>query len=302
MLALFIFMSLQLKSPCKINLLLNILGKRSDGFHELETIMQPVPFHDRLSFVLKGKGIQFTCSDPSLPTDSKNLVYQAAAAFFRRFNIPEGVQIHLEKNIPPAAGLGGGSGNAAITLVGLNQLFGFPASSQDLFQIAAGLGSDIPFFLQESPALATGRGEKIESVEFFPALRGVYILLVHPGFGISTPWSYQQLSRFPEALNGKAGRASNLISLLQSGDLKCAATQFYNSLEAPALNKYPLLVVIQDFFRENGATVALMSGSGSAIFALLPDHFSAEKLRGKFRAAFGEEFWTRVVPLSEKSA
>ena len=294
-------MSFELNSPCKINLLLNILGRRPDGFHELETVMHPVPLHDRLSFRFGGQGIQLTCSDPSLPTDSKNLVYRAAERFFRRFGIPESVQIHLEKSIPHAAGLGGGSGNAATTLLGINQLFDSPATPQDLFEIAAALGSDIPFFLQRRPALATGRGEAIQSLDFFPALRGFYILLVHPGFGISTPWSYQQLARYPDALNGSPGRAQRLISLLQYDDPVKAAGEFYNSLEAPALNKYPLLAVIQEFCRENGAPVALMSGSGSATFALMRDQKSCEALREQFAAKFGTKFWARVVPISEEA-
>jgi len=292
-------MPLELKSPCKVNLLLNILGKRSDGFHELETVMHPVPLHDHLSFRKAVRGIQLTCSDPSLPTDARNLVYRAAEKFLERTGLSDGVQIHLEKHIPHAAGLGGGSGDAATTLLGLNQLFASPATPQSLLEIASALGSDIPFFLQNRPALATGRGEKIESLEFFPALRGWHILLIHPGFGISTPWSYQQLARFPDALNGRPGRAQKLISLLQTGSPADAAREFYNSMEAPALGKYPLLGIIQDFLRENGAAVALMSGSGSATFALTPDRTTGEELREKFVARFGATFWTKVVPMSE---
>ena len=292
-------MSLELESPCKINLLLNILGKRPDGFHEIETVMHPVPWHDILNFRRGGQGIQLTCSDPTLPTDSKNLVYRAAEEFFKRTGISEDVQIHLEKKIPHAAGLGGGSGNAATTLLGLNQLFGSPAQPQALREISALLGSDISFFLQNRPALATGRGEKIDPLDFFPALRGFHILLVHPGFGISTPWSYQQLSRFPQALHGKPGRAGKLISLLQTSELKNAAREFYNSLEAPALRKFPLLALIQEFLRENGAAIALMSGSGSATFALIQGEELAEELREQFKIKFGPNFWTAVVPMAE---
>ncbi|MEO5803153.1 MAG: 4-(cytidine 5'-diphospho)-2-C-methyl-D-erythritol kinase [Verrucomicrobiota bacterium] len=292
-------MALELKSHCKVNFLLNILGKRPDGFHELETLMHPVPLHDVLKFERGGSGIQLTCSDPTLPTDSTNLVYRAADAFLKEAKISEGVQIHLEKKIPMAAGLGGGSGNAATTLRGLNEIFGSPASQNQLAEIAAALGSDIPFFLQDQPALATGRGQKISPLNFFPALRGHYILLVHPGFGISTPWAYQQLARFPAALNGKPGRAEKLSSFLQYGDLSVAACEFYNSLEAPALYKYPLLALFQEFFRENGAAVALMSGSGSATFGLIRGQQSAESLLEKFKIKFGAKFWTTIAPLSE---
>ena len=163
-------MRLEKKSPCKVNLLLNILGRRADGFHELETVMQPVNLFDELIFERGGKGIQLTCSENNLPADSKNLVHRAAAVFLSAAQISAGVKIHLEKKIPLAAGLGGGSGNAATTLLALNELFGRPLAAEKLFEIAAALGSDIPFFLQNKPALATGRGEKIQPIEPFPAL------------------------------------------------------------------------------------------------------------------------------------
>ena len=125
--------------------------------------------------------------------------------FWRRRRIRDGVRLELRKNIPLAAGLGGGSGNAATTLLGLNELFGEPLSPDQLRPIAAALGSDVPFFLQDKPALATGRGEQIQPLGAFPALSGAAFLLIHPGFGIATAWAYQRLARFPAALNGRAG-------------------------------------------------------------------------------------------------
>src|SRR2546423_207492 len=204
-------MTLEKQSFCKVNLLLNILGRRADGFHELETVMHPVNLSDTLSFSRKPRSIELTCNDPGLPADSTNLVHRAAAAFFAQTRISEGVAIHLDKRIPMAAGLGGGSGNAATTLLAMNELFDLPLKPDELHQIAAAIGSDIPFFLQSRPALATGRGEKIQPLNFFPALRGTAFILMHPGFGISTAWAYQQLGRFPEALNGKGGRAEKLV-------------------------------------------------------------------------------------------
>lgn len=285
------------KSPCKVNLLLNILGKRPDGFHEVENIMHPVNVFDELSFERGGSGIQLSCSDPTLPVDSQNLVYRAAALFFDAAKIKDGVRIHLEKKVPMAAGLGGGSADAATTLLMLNKLFEGPLSQEQLIALAAPLGSDIPFFLQKGPALGTGRGEKISPLAPFNALRGTSILLVHPGFGISTPWAYQQLVNFPEALHGKPGRAQKLISLIQTGTLEAAAKEFYNSLEAPALHKYPLLALFQEFFREQGALAAMMSGSGSASFALTGSQRAAETLLEKFKAKFGDKFWTTAVPI-----
>ncbi len=283
-------------SPCKVNLLLNILGKRADGFHALETVLQPVPVFDRLHLSRGGRGVELTSSEPDLPTDSRNLVYRAATAFLQAAKVQEGVRLHLEKRIPLAAGLGGGSGNAATTLLGLNELFGAPLSPEDLQHLAVLLGSDVPFFLQNQPALATGRGDQIQPLGSFPALRGAAFLLIHPGFGIATSWAYQHLARFPAALNGRPGRARKLISLLQTGDLKAAGAEFYNSLEAPALEKYPILALFQEFLRAHGAAATLMSGSGSTTFAVLESQAAAEELAEQFKAKFGQTNWMTVVP------
>jgi 4-diphosphocytidyl-2-C-methyl-D-erythritol kinase len=289
-------MALEKNSPCKVNLLLNILGRRPDDFHELETVMHPVDLCDRLSFERGGLGVTLTCNDARLPVDFGNLVHRAATGFLEAARINDGVRIHLEKRIPLAAGLGGGSGNAATTLLGLNELFGQPLPPDRLPELAAALGSDVPFFLQTKPALATGRGEKVQSLDSFPALRGAVFLLVHPGFGISTAWAYQNLARFPAALNGQPGRAQKLVSMLQAGNLPAAGKAFYNSLEAPALEKYPLLGLFQEFLRSHGAAAALMSGSGSTTFAVVQGRKPAETLAEKFKGKFGETCWTAIVP------
>jgi 4-diphosphocytidyl-2-C-methyl-D-erythritol kinase len=292
-------MTLEKASPCKVNLLLNILGKRADGFHELETVMHPVQVFDRIDFARAAQGIELTCSESSLPVDASNLVYRAAERFLEAAHIRDGVRLHLEKRIPLAAGLGGGSGNAATTLTGLNELFGGPLPPGQLESMAASLGSDVPFFLQSQPALATGRGEKIQPLDSFPALRGSAFLLVHPGFGIATAWAYQQLQRFPAALHGRPGRAQGLISRLQAGDLKAAGAEFFNSLEAPALEKYPLLALFQEFLRAHGAAATLMSGSGSTTFAVVPSLAAAEALAEEFKARFGPTNWIAVVPVAQ---
>jgi 4-diphosphocytidyl-2-C-methyl-D-erythritol kinase len=281
-------------SCCKVNLLLNILGKRPDGYHELETVMHPVDFCDRLDFERGGTEIRLSCSDSRLPVNSKNLVYRAAALFLQSAGAGDGVQIHLHKQIPIAAGLGGGSGNAAATLLALNELFGHPLESANLAELAASLGSDIPFFLQNNPALGTGRGEAITPLNYFDSWRGTFLVLVYPGFGISTPWAYGELAKFPAALNGKPGRAQRLVSALQT-NLETGVGEFYNSLEAPALQKYPLLALYQENLRENGAVGALMSGSGSTTFAVARSKTDAENLVEKLKSKFGANLWTAMV-------
>ena len=291
-------MSLTKLSPCKVNLILNILGRRADGYHELETIMQPIRFCDELTFARAAAGLELSCSDPTLPVDGHNLVHRAATSFLTAAGIHDGVNIHLAKKIPLAAGLGGGSGNAATTLVALNELFNQPLAVSKLNELAASLGSDVPFFLQDRPALATGRGEKIQPLAAFPALRGRAFLLIHPGFGISTAWAYQALAKFPAALKGKAGRAQELISNLQTNNWPAVADDFYNSLEAPALGKYPVLALFQKFLRAHGALAALMSGSGSTTFAIMENVNAAETQAEKFKARFGKNCWLAVVPIS----
>ena len=290
-------MRLEIKSPCKVNLLLNILGRRADGFHELETVLHPVKVWDQLTLARGGHGVELSCSDEKLPTDSQNLVHRAATTFLAAAKIGEGVTIHLEKKIPLAAGLGGGSGNAATTLLALNELFHQPLAPTKLGELAASLGSDVPFFLQNKPALATGRGEKIQELDFFPALHDKAFLLIHPGFGVSTAWAYQALGRHPAALNGRPGRARELISSLQTGHGPAVADGFYNSLEAPVLEKYPVLALFQDFLRAHGALAALMSGSGSTTFAIVENVAAGETLVEQFKAKFGDTAWMAVVSI-----
>ena len=256
---------------------LNILGRRPDGFHELETLLQPVPCFDYLSLEDAGSGIELTCSQPGLPVDSSNLIHRATTAFVEASGVQSGIRIHLE--------------------LGLNRIFGHPLAPDRLAVLAATLGSDVPFFLQSHPALCTGRGEQVAPLDSLPALRGVSLLLIHPGFGIPTPWAYQQLGRFPDALNGRPGRAARLIEQLKKGDLGAAAGEFYNSLEIPALEKYPILAIYQQFLRDSGATAALMSGSGSTTFALLRDAATAEGVRQQFLKKFGASCWTAVATL-----
>ena len=287
---------LRLESPCKINLLLNILGRRQDGYHELETLFHPVPLTDVLTFSQTGSGLAMTCSVPGLPCDETNLVVKAARAFFREVpQVDQGIHIHLEKRIPLAAGLGGGSGNAAYTLRGLNEIFGRPLDSTALHRLAAGLGSDVNFFLESGPALATGRGENTVALAPFSALKGCAIFLFHPGFGVATAWAFKALAEYPEALQGRVGRAAEVAEAFQSGDLDAAGRQLYNSLEAPVLVKYPILKLYQQFLRENGAIGALMSGSGSTTFGLFKSRAAAEAVIPAFREDFGDEGWLQVA-------
>lgn len=296
LLALF-FVKIVHQCPCKINLLLNILEKRPDGFHELETVMYPLPLFDTLELSLGDKGIELLCDHPELETAKDNLVHRAAVRFFTKTGLKANVRISLQKRIPLAAGLGGGSSNAAHTLLALNELFGQPLTQEELTVEAAFLGSDVPFFLADTPALGFGRGERIERLSWFPSLQGSFIILVHPGFGVSTAWAYRNLTRFPEALNGIPGRAARCAEALKTAPLADAVLEFYNSLEAPVLEKYPILALFQEFFRETGALASRMSGSGSVTYAIVNEESRAREIVAQFESKFGNTAWKTVIPL-----
>ena len=289
-------MKLSHKSHCKINLLLNVVGQRTDGFHELEMLMLPVPIFDRLDFELLGHGIELTCNQPGIPTDSSNLVCQAAESFAAKAGVTGGVRVHLEKSIPAEGGLGGGSSNAAATLLALNKLHDQPLGQATLHELAAELGSDVPFFMQSQAAVAKGRGEIIEPVAPLEALDGKSLLLVRPGFGVPTPWAYHGLAKFPDAANRPLGQAHELAKRLANGSLAEAGT-FYNSLEAPVFDKFPLLNLIKQHALANGAEAALLCGSGSTVFVICPDAATAQSLGQAIKSKFGQQSFVQTVPL-----
>lgn len=284
-------------SPCKVNFVLNVLGRREDGFHELETLFFPVPAFDELVLDRGPAGIELTCDHPELPVDASNLVHRAAARFLEASEIASGVRIHLEKRLPLSAGIGAGSANAAVTLLGLNELFGMPLDGAALDRLAAGLGSDVNFFLQSQPALATGRGERIQPLASFTSLRGHALLLFHPGFGVSTPWVFRELARFPQQRDGTPGRAAEVATRFLEGDVSGGAASWFNSLEAPVLEKYPVLALYQKALCEAGALGTRMSGSGSTTFALFPTPEAAAHAGEAFRREFGTAGWLHIAAL-----
>jgi 4-diphosphocytidyl-2-C-methyl-D-erythritol kinase len=178
---------------------------------------------------------------------------------------------------------------------------GQPLSADQLKSIAATLGSDVPFFLQSNPAIATGRGEQVQAVEPFGALRGKFFVLVYPGFGVPTAWAYQHLGDFPDAVNGKPEQAALLSAKLQKGALRSASSEFYNALELPVLRKYPLLAMIRESMETQGAVVARMSGSGSTVFGIVETEPAAKNLEAHVQSKFGP-CWTAVVSMTQHYA
>jgi 4-diphosphocytidyl-2-C-methyl-D-erythritol kinase len=263
-------------APAKINLYLHILGRRPDGFHELETLMAPISLGDTLDIELiraasAAGTIEFTCSDPALSDAKDNLATKAARIFLEEFKLATGVRIHLEKAVPVGAGLGGGSSDAAAVLLALRVLTSTKCTDTKLAELAARLGSDIPFFIYRTPAICRGRGEIIEPVLLKENLQG---LLVHPGFGVATPWAYKTYAQNPS--QGALGRAFADFSLR-------------NDLEPPAFGKYPWLPTVKAWFQKQPEVLdSLMSGSGSSVFALTDSAENTHHLRSRFLAEFGQ--------------
>ena len=281
-------------SPAKINLYLRILGKRPDGYHELETLMLPLDFGDEITLRPHKHALELECDNPSLPTDDTNLALRAAKRLVKRCGVKQGAKIALTKRTPLAAGLGGGSSNAAAVLLGLKQLWGLQVDDSILHELAAGMGSDINFFLAGRAALCRGRGERIDAI---PCQLSASVLLVNPGFGISTKWAYEAWAKTAaeSRLTVSPSQVSLLPRALAEDDLAGVSRCLFNSLEAPSIRKFPVLELIKNAMRDNGASGALMSGSGATVFGLFAEPKAAEKSALRVREQFGPSMWTKVT-------
>lgn len=287
--------SLTVFSPAKVNLYLRIIGKRPDGYHELETVMLPLDFGDEIVLESRTAGLTLECDNPSLPTDDSNLALRAAKALSEALVVKHGAKLSLKKRTPLAAGLGGGSSNAAAVLTGLDRLWGLGAPPEKLHAVAASMGSDINFFLSGGAALCLGRGEKIKAI---PCKLSAAVLLVNPGFGISTKWAYENWARavpVEAGLTAHPPEVSLLLRALAEDDLAGVSQCLFNSLEAPSVRKFPVLELIKKVMRDGGAAGALMSGSGATVFGLFASEPAAEKSAQRVREQFGPSMWTKVT-------
>lgn len=263
-------------APAKINLSLKISGLRPDGFHEIETLMAPVSLCDEVTVELsESSGITLTCSDSTLPCDSSNLGWKAAEAFFETIGRRESISIHIEKKIPSGAGLGGGSSDAATVILLLNDLLKTKLPFEALEKIAARTGSDTAFFIRGKAAICRGRGEIIE-----PYLKNIDLplLLIKPPFGVETAWAYK---KWKEAYSGKISERQEVSEVI-----------FENDLERPVFGKHLFLAALKQWLLEQSEVdVALLSGSGSVVYAVISDPAAGAALSQKVKAEFGDTMW-----------
>lgn len=267
---------LTISVPAKINISINVKNKLASGYHSVEMIMQTIDLFDDITVEKTQSGISVQCDNPALACDKGNIAFKAAELFFK--NCPEkgGAKITLKKNIPIAAGLAGGSSDAAGVLKSLNKLYNNCLTDIQLIQLSRQLGSDVPFLLSGGTQFAKGKGDELTRL---PDLEGVHILLVNPGFPVSTKWIYNNLD-----MNnlGERPNISNIISAIEAMDINYIAMNMKNVLESVTLNAYPELKTIKSKLTELGAIGSLMSGSGPTIFGIFPDGDTAKAAKQEF--------------------
>ncbi len=264
---------IEVLSHAKINLTLDVLGRKDNGYHQVEMIMQTIDLVDRLSFLRTLDQITIETDHPKVPTDESNLIYQAAEILFTEFKIEGGLKIKLEKNIPVAAGLAGGSGNAAATLVAVNRLYNLGLTNKELAIRAAKLGADIPFCIEGGTQLATGVGTDLERLVKVPDL---YLILVNPSFSVGTAKVYQNLDLTninPEELHSKA-----VIQGIKKNNKEMIINNLYNRLENSTFELYPTVKNLKKRLVEL-SDKAIMSGSGPTVLGFVKDFKTAEEIK-----------------------
>ncbi len=291
--------NIKILCPAKINLFLRVLNKRDDGYHEIETFMNPIRIFDtmRLSVNMKAskKNISVTCDYPDIPQHNENIAFKAADIFLKNVDKKCEIDISIKKRIPTGAGLGGGSSNAGSLLLKLNEIFDFPFSQQKLLSIAASIGADVPFFILKKPAAAYGIGENLFPFLCMPPF---FVIVVFPGVQISTKWAYE---KFDSAHKLTLTKNEKKIRKLCFSDLKSyedILKQNCNDFEKIVFVKHKIVKRVKADLLKNGANYASMSGSGSCVFGLFYDKLKAVKAFKTFyylREKEWQIFFTRLI-------
>jgi 4-diphosphocytidyl-2-C-methyl-D-erythritol kinase len=270
---------MKIKSPAKINLFLCITGKRPNGYHDIRSLMCGIALYDILTFDFQASWIHVSCSHPDVPDDDTNIAWRAAACFFSAIGRAGGLGIDIEKNIPVAAGLGGGSSNAATVLLALNGHYGYPFSSQELATLALTLGADVPFFISCKPALATGVGEKLA---FFKGIHPYPIVIIHPKIRVRTADVYNNL-------NLGLTNCEQKLNRLPLNEGFNPAHHLCNDLESVTVPWFPEISDIKKTLINHGAIGSLMSGSGPSVFGVF---VNSDQARNAYEALIANQSWS----------
>lgn len=280
---------LKIKCPAKLNLSLDVLKKREDGYHELEMLMQTVDVCDFINIsVSDGDGINLSCDNAEVPLNEKNTAYKAAELFYKKLKKTKKVDIEIEKNIPQGAGMAGGSADAAGVLKGLNILEGEPFSKKELLCLALKIGADVPFCVSGGAMLCKGVGEKMTAVE---PMKNVYALILKPEVSVSTPWAYKALDDEETWIHPKT---EALIKALEEKKYSDFGIYGGNTLEEPVFKAYPLIKELKEGLKERGAVYSLMTGSGAAVYGIFEDKSAAEIAAKEFCKATEKIFLVKL--------
>ena len=277
------------KAYAKVNIILDVVGKREDGYHLLKMIMQNIDIYDVITIEKIQEGIEISCNKPYVPTDERNLAYKAAKLFMETFNINSGVSIDIKKNIPVAAGLAGGSTDCAAVLKIMNKLFDINVDNKKLMELGVKLGADVPYCIEGGTALCEGIGEIITPLKPF---KNHILILVKPPFGVSTKEVYKNFD-----LNKVRNHPNTegVIQYIEEENLYEVANNMKNLLENVTLKKHRVLTSIKDEMESLGAIKAMMSGSGPTVFAFFDDMMKAQKCYDEMKKKYNDTFITRTV-------
>ena len=278
-----------IKAHAKINISLDAVGKREDGYHLLRMLMQNIELYDLVNVKKTNTGISISCNKSFVPTDERNIAYKAAKAFMDHYNIKSGVHMDIIKNIPVAAGLAGGSTDAAAVLKAMRSLFKKEVTDQELMKIGLKLGADVPYCIHGGTALCEGIGEVITPIKPF---KNHIVVLVKPSFGVSTKEVYggldiKKIIRHPDT--------ELLIEAIEDNDLRLVSTNMKNVLENVTLKRHRIIRSIKDTMVNQGALGAMMSGSGPSVFGFFDDSLLAQRCYEKLKLSFEEVFITRTI-------
>ena len=263
--------TLSLSSPAKLNLRLDVLGKRSGGYHDLLMVMERINLADEVELKVVERGIIVTCDEGTIPEDESNIAYKAAKEILAYSSRNVGVEIHIKKKIPIASGMGGGSSNAAAVLKGLNHLLKLKLPREKLMAIGAKIGADVPFFLFEGPAIASGIGDQLKKIKKIPKMSFV---VVNPDIKVSTEWAYKNLG-----LNGRNRDHDKKLQEVPSiyNNKKEVVKILNNDLEKVTIKEFPVIALVKELLMAHGAMAAQMTGSGSSVFGIFPDKAVLDK-------------------------
>ncbi|MCD6231751.1 4-(cytidine 5'-diphospho)-2-C-methyl-D-erythritol kinase [Candidatus Aerophobetes bacterium] len=284
-----------LKAAAKVNLYLNVLGSRKDGYHEIESIIQSVTLYDRIILKREKKKIRVFSNQLGVPQGEKNICYRAAELFLRKTGIKEGIILEIQKSIPLQAGLGGGSADAAATLWGMNKLFETKVSLSELLKWGEVLGADVPFCLRGGTYLVKGKGEILIPL---PSIKRGWLILLYPKIPISTCWVYKKATSFSSSPR-KRLNIDLFVKETKKKGLIGTETFLYNGLEEIVFREFPSVKMIKEELLKAGARGSLMTGSGSTVFGIIEDKRDGERIKSKFQER-GEIFLVQTVDKSFK--